>query len=492
MPPSHRSTPLLLALTMVASTACGGKETVTTVDNSEDTSHDVVIVGAGASGLYAAKKLVDLGWDVTIIEATERYGGRMLPLEDFADFTVELGGEYLVGGAEPTGPGDSCSHSCHLFEDIVALESDRLVPVWTGLLGGQDSLYELGATNEWDWTSEDSDLNQLWRFYNNIDDYEGDDVTVAEYLESDYGITEDHVAYPIYDAMVGAEYGTSITRMGMYSTAREWGNWQDSGNWGFWRSDFLSTLTELYFEPILDRVVYESPVVRIEYDGERPVAIDEHGIRHGGDAILVTVSVAVLRDEIIEFEPPLPEEKVLAFNTIGMGPSMKVVLRFSEAFWDVDRMFGLVVDGPTQMCWTPGLVRESATNNVLVCFTNGEKAEYMQSLGEEGILLAALTDLDEMFGEESDATPATTRFEEGVIQDWDTEPYIRGAYSFPAPGTYPTDGSSNMKLILAEPVDDMVFFGGEATSKYHPATVNGALEGGSRAAEEIDGVLSSM
>ena len=495
MPQLRILAPWLLPCLLLVAPGCRDEDeptpTVETGSSAQETTHDVVIVGAGVSGLYAARQLVDLGWDVTVIEATDRYGGRVLPLEGFGDFTIELGGEYIVGGGEPqgSGAGDTCSHGCHITREIDALDPERLTPVWAGKPAGQDGLYEMDSGNEWDWTSTDPDLRDLWRWYGDISQYDGPDVTVAEHLETEHGIGADHRAYFLYDIFVGGEYGTSITRMGMYSTAREWGNWQDTGNWGLATSDMLSTLTELYFEPVLDTVVYESPVVRVEYGGDRPAAIDSHGIRHEGDAVLVTVSVAVLRDEVIEFDPPLPAEKVAAIDTIGMGPSMKVVLRFSEPFWDTDRMFDLAVAGPTDLCWTPGLVKEGATNDVLVCFINGEHAETMQALGDDGTIARAPTDLDEMFTSPDDLTPATTRFEEGLVQDWGAEPYVRGAYSFPAPGTYPTDGGSNMKEVLAEPVDDRVFFGGEATSLYHPATVHGAMEGGSRAAREIDAVL---
>ncbi len=495
--------PLLLpspvVLLAAALVACNGGDTgttepTTTTEPTDDTAtvqttwHDVVIVGAGVSGLYAARKLVDEGYDVTVLEASSRHGGRLKPVA-FGDTTVETGGEYLTGGGPASGPGDACTHGCHLYEDIVALDEDRLTPVWAGLQAGQDGLYELDSGNEWDWTTRDADVASMWSWYGSINLYDGPEVTVAESLATDHGITADHRAYQLYDIFVGGEWGTNITRMGMYSTARQWGNWQGSGYWGFWRSDVLSTLTELYFEPVLDRVVTDTPVVQVSWGDEHPAAIDAHGVRHEASAVLVTVSVAVLQAELIDFEPGLPDDKVQAYTTIGMDPSMKILLRFEEPFWDTDRLFFLVVDGPTDLCWTPGKVREGATDDMLVCFINGDSAEAMQALGNDGAIQAALTDLDEMFGTADAPAPASGAYVEGLVQDWGAEPYVLGAYSYPAPGTWPEDGSANMRQVLAQPVGDQVFFGGEATSAYHPATIQGAMEGGSRAAREIQAVL---
>lgn len=75
-------------------------------------------------------------------------------------------------------------------------------------------------------------------------------------------------------------------------------------------------------------------------------------------------------------------------------------------------------------------------------------------------------------------------FDEAYVQDWGADPYVLGCYSYPAPGAYPVGGLP-MGEVLAQSVNNRLFFGGEATSRFHKATLHGALEGGSRAAREI-------
>jgi monoamine oxidase len=284
---------------------------------------------------------------------------------------------------------------------------------------------------------------------------------------------------------MGVEYGTSISRLGQFETATDWGQYEDTGLWGWWDSNVLDSLTELYFQPILDRIIYDSPIVRIEYDGARPAAIDAAGQRYEAEAIVVTVSVGVLKSEMIDFVPDLPAAKVAAYTTIGMDHCMKVIVRFDRAFWGT-KTFGLYQNGHTNTCWAQGLVRNNATNDTLVCMITGENAEFMDSLGsDDAIVRQVLSDLDDMFG----GTTASDAFEAAHVQNWGTEPYVRGCYSYPAPGTYPAGGGTSMGEVLAQPVANRVFFGGEAISRHHKATIQGALEGGKRAADEVDAVL---
>ena len=64
--------------------------------------------------------------------------------------------------------------------------------------------------------------------------------------------------------------------------------------------------------------------------------------------------------------------------------------------------------------------------------------------------------------------------------------HSKGCYSFPKPGSYPTDGGPSARQILAEPVGSVLYFAGEATHNAWSATVVGAMDSGLRAAGEID------
>jgi hypothetical protein len=193
----------------------------------------------------------------------------------------------------------------------------------------------------------------------------------------------------------------------------------------------------------------------------------------------VTVSVGVLKAEIIDFIPNLPSDKLNAISTIGMGNGMKISLRFSSQIWD-SKMMDVLSGGPSGNCWTPNQYQPNATDFVLTCFMMGRNSEVMEALPDDTARInQALADLDEAFG-----GSASTGFIEGVVQNWTAEPYVLGSYSYPAPGTRPTSGSTQ-RQILAQPVGTTLYFAGEASHNTAASTVPGALQSGQRAGGEV-------
>jgi hypothetical protein len=236
----------------------------------------------------------------------------------------------------------------------------------------------------------------------------------------------------------------------------------------------------LYFDQVLPYVTYNSPVTVVDTSGIKPVAIDGNGVYHYANAIIVTVSVGVLKAEIIDFIPDLPAAKLGAISTIGMGKGMKISLRFSSQIWE-NKMMVVLLDGPTGECWPPKVYQPSATDHVLTCFTMGKNAEAMSALPDDTARLnQALVDLDAALG-----GSASTAFIEGFVQDWTASPYVRGSYSFPAPGTRPIAGST-MREVLAQPVGTTLYFAGEATHNTAASTVPGAMQSGERAGGEVN------
>jgi hypothetical protein len=236
----------------------------------------------------------------------------------------------------------------------------------------------------------------------------------------------------------------------------------------------------LYFDQVLPFVTYNSPVTVVDTSGVKPVAIDDNGVYHYADAIIVTVSLGVLKAEIIDFIPDLPAAKLGAISTIGMGNGMKISLRFTSQLWD-NKLGYLLLDGPTGSCWQPKLYQPSVTDHVLTCFSMGKNSEVMEALPDDVARLnQALVDLDAAFG-----GAATPGFIEGFVMNWTASPYVRGSYSFPAPGTRPLAGLT-MRQVLAQPVESTLYFAGEATHNTMASTVPGAMQSGERAGGEVD------
>ena len=434
----------------------------------ETVSGSVIIVGAGAAGLYAAKVLKDAGINVTILEASGLHGGRIRPLYGFGDFVIEIGAEEVHGKGNTTGDPPS-----FLWSSINAYNPDLLIDD-----SAFKEFYALSSTTYGiDPPYWDAGLEQAWNFYLNIYTYAGDDILMSDYLFSEFGIDESDPYWPIYESWIGSEWGSSIKRFGMNSIAVSENLWLTGDKNYVLDESYLDLLDTLFFEPVLENIEYNKQVTSVDYSSGSVEVICADGSNYSADKILITVPLTILKGGEINFTPPLPVEKISAIETIGMGAGMKIVLKFSETFWNED-VFYFTFYGNASGGWSPLKPKTGATNNILTLFIMGERAEYLSSLGEAAID-DVLAELDLLFD-----GAATEKFTDSYIQDWYKEPFIKGAYSFPAPGTYESEIISK-RLDLAEPIDCKLFFAGEATNNNHPATVHGALESGARAALEI-------
>ena len=445
------------------------------------TDHDVVIVGAGAAGLYAAYTLDNLGYSVLVVEARHEHGGR-IDSHFLGDVRIEDGAEELYG-----------TTNNFLFNDIkneygngAQVRIFRETPT-------QDDLYVMdadgmgGGNTCWSASGDcdqDPDIVDFWDFYEatgNYDDHPTDEL-VSDFLENTWGVPSTSRGYHLYEAdSPGGEYGTTVEYLGLRSLSREWNTFSLSDTvYGLGPTGYRNALDTLYFNQVLPYVIYNSPVTVIDTSGVKPVAIDGNGVYHYADAIIVTVSVGVLKAGIIDFIPNLPTDKLDAISTIGMGNGMKISLRFSSQIWESKMMY-VILDGPTASCWPPDVYQTDTTSHVLTCFMMGRNSEVMEALPDDTARInQALADLDVPFNGNASAT-----FIEANVHNWTAEPYVLGSYSFPGPGTRPTTGPT-MREVLAQPVGTTLYFAGEATHNTAASTVPGALQSGERAGGEVD------
>ena len=363
------------------------------------TDHDVVIVGAGAAGLYAAYTLDNLGYSVLILEASNRHGGRVYS-DTLGDVGIEHGAEELYGTTNNFVFNDiknewGPSAQVKIFEDNA--QQDTLIVMDADGMGGENTCWsETGNCDA------DSDIVDYWDFYGDIGNHDNDatDQLVSDYLDTSWGVSSTSRGYHLYEAGTPAgEYGTTVELLGLRSLSREWNTWSLSGTlYGLAPTGYLDALGFLYFDQVTPFVSYNSPVTVVDTSGIKPVAIDDNGVYHYADAIIVTVSVGVLKAEIIDFIPDLPASKLNAISTIGMGNGMKISLRFSSQIWD-NKLMNVLADGPAGNCWTPNQYQSSATDHVLTCFMMGRNSEVMEALADDTARInQALVDLDAAFG----------------------------------------------------------------------------------------------
>jgi monoamine oxidase len=204
----------------------------------------------------------------------------------------------------------------------------------------------------------------------------------------------------------------------------------------------------------------------------------------------VTLPVGVLRhsgdETAVVFDPELPATKREALASIEMGHVVRVVLGFRTAFWERiqngryrDSAFFRCIGQPFAAYWTQLPVR----SDLIVAWAGGSKATALGGPPREELIGRALDGFGTLLGEQA---LAREEFEEGAMHDWGRDPCSRGAYS------YVTVGGGEARAALAAPLDNTLFFAGEATSHDgQGGTVNGALKTGERAAREAAAALGA-
>lgn len=472
--------------------------TTVPTEPAEVTAHDVVVVGAGSAGLYAAKTLLEEGYDVLIIEATDRIGGRVKSAT-LGDMRVELGAEehYLSAGDNPVWPaitgefGSSVYVSAYQGSDVYSMDNGTSTCWTTG-----------AALHPCDDDSDVTTMYDFWGWYWKPNQHQDPTTSVADDVADEYGVDSSHRAYHLYDAgIAGGSYATNLDKLGASSLALQDFGWDLSesirviGDKDLGYSDALETV---WWDSVIAQsdVLLGSPVVEIDTQGDDVVVSDANGHVHLARQVIVTVSVGVLQSEMIDFKPDLPPSTVAAYNGIGIDMGMKVPLRFDSAWWETEgvQMAWLVTEGLAGACWAPSDYKTSSTSHILMCYPMGDNGAALNDIaadagggaaGDEAIMDAILADLDATFPQAPGGASAS--FMEGLVQNWGTEPYTLGVYSYPKTETY-LSGSDSKRKDLQEPVaDNRIFFAGEASHHTHAATVVGALHEGERAAIEVHG-----
>jgi monoamine oxidase len=405
----------------------------------------VVIVGAGFSGLAAARRLADAGVRVTVLEARDRIGGRT-QTDTSLGVPIDIGASWIHGtennpltklaqdvGAK-TVPTD--------FEDFILVENHQKVDP------------QAAAASAADWRRIIEKLDEL------SDDARSGE-SVADGLVGVANLDDPLVAWNVTSRIAG-EYAADPDQMSL--------RWLGSEE-QFKGPDVILpggyTQLSQHLAKGLD-IRPRTEVTRISHGGEQ-VRLDTSQGTVTADRVIVTVPLGVLKAGAIAFDPPLPEAKRHAIEKLGFGLLNKVVVAFDKPFWpESTPMIGLVGNNQPVTDLVNGLV--FAGKPLLVGLRGGQAAWSRESLSDQEAVAELITAID---------APTPTG---SIVTRWGTDQYARGSYSFIAVGSSPDDMHA-----LGEPVGGRLLFAGEATNPEWFGTVHGAYLSGQREADRILG-----
>jgi monoamine oxidase len=433
------------------------EETELMPNQSTSTSADVLVLGAGIAGLAAARTLTDKGLSVIVLEARDRVGGRMwtdsslgLPLDLGASWIHGVNGNPITKLAKQfevkTVPTDD-ENGIGFAADGSALPDDE----FTRMEALFEDIYEEVADMQED-TDEDMSLQQAF------------DAVIAS-----RNLSEADLRRLNYYAYLGTalEYGADMKDLSLW----EWDQDEEFGGeevifpGGYNQiTDGLANGLDIHLGTVVNTVRYGSDGVEVETSVGSFVA----------DKAVVTFPLGVLKQASVKFDPPLPESKQSAIQRLGMGVLNKVYLKFSETFWDED-VETISYMGDELGEWSDWLSFVPFTGEpVLMAFHGGDKGFALEDLSDDEIVAGAMRTLRVMFGDDIPEPDGV------LITRWGKDPFSFGAYSH-----IPPFASGGDYDALAEPVEDVLFFAGEATSREYPSTVHGAYLSGLRAAEDM-------
>ena len=222
-------------------------------------------------------------------------------------------------------------------------------------------------------------------------------------------------------------------------------------------------------------VELRTPVESIDWGGPALRVTTTKGTVEA-QAVVVTASTDVLAAGLIAFDPPLPLWKQEAFAAVPLGRANKVGLRLDErALIDVSEHNAAVAIGNGHMI---GLRLRPFGGNLVDGYIAGPISTELEAAGEAAMIETVTAALVGLLGSEVRGQIGAT-----VVSCWESEPYIRGAYAAALPG------QAHRRGDLGLPIDDKLFFAGEATSPEFFTTCHGAWESGVTAARAVASTL---
>jgi len=426
---------------------------------------DVVVVGAGAAGLAAARALAERSVRVIVLEGRDHVGGRVM-WQSIGSVAVpaELGAEFIHGPAPetsallreagltkvPTGgtawmwssdgglrPADEDFRSGDIFEGVRSLAEDESVEAYLSRFEHDPRMRA-----------------QAQRARVFVEGFEAADPALAS-------------ARAIADELRTGVDSTSSRPVGSYAPLFE-----------YLAAQCIRGGVDLRLSTTVERIAWEPGAVTIDARGESGIACTLRA-----RCAIITVPVGVLRqrgDAVpLSFSPPLPAEKQAALHGLEMGHAVRVALAFRTPFWEQvdggryrDAGFFQREAGTFNVFWTQMPLRI----RTIVAWAGGPRATALDGTSAQERIDRARDEFVAMFGQRD---LVGREYEAGTTHDWSSDPFACGAYS------YVVTGAGGARTALGSPVGETLFFAGEATSTDgQGGTAGGAFETGMRAAAE--------
>jgi monoamine oxidase len=441
---------------------------------------DVVVVGAGLAGLSAARRLVDAGTEVVVLEARDRVGGRTLTLPAADGTPIDHGGQWIgptqhrmAALAERVGVTTypTWERGLHTeFRDGRARRFDGQLP------DGDDPVTAVAmgqAIRELDAMATLVPLEAPWTAANAL---AWDSQTVETWLQA--RVSSERARVWLRAAIRGtlAAEARDLSLLHTLFVIRSAGGIAPllATAGGAQERRFhqgAQTVSIRLAESLGGRVVLGAPAQVVRH-GEGGVVVEAQGRTVAAGRAILAVPPAVAGR--IGYRPAMPGWRNQLTQRVPMGSVIKVHAIYDEPFWRGEGLSGFVVSdsGPVRVVYDNS--PEDGSPGVLVGFIEGEQARAWARRDRADRRAGILACLTDYFGERAG------RPRELLERSWADEEYSGGCYA----GYFPPGVWTSFGQALREPIGP-IHWAGTETATVWASYMEGAVQSGERAADEV-------
>ena len=444
----------------------------------------VVVIGAGMAGLVAAFELARQGHDPLILEAQNRVGGRVYTLRAFAP------GLYAEAGAmRIPRVHDLTLRYCDLFglslrpfmmgnpKGLVHIAGRRMTAEEArqqpDQLPFQVAEHERGRSIDEMWEEATRDLRELldregaagWeQIVSQYDQY-----SLREFLVLK-GFSEGAIEMYGVINFVESDMNNAVVEELREDLGRSFEDMQEIVGG-------TDLLPRAFYDQLQDRIRFGAEVFAIDQDAD---SVTVHFKTESGryseraDYAICAIPFSVLRQ--VEQLTPFSHQKQRAIRQLNYSASTKILFQVRERVWEAaDGIYGgaTVTDLPIRRINYPTPDPTTSRGILLASYTWSQDALRWGAMDEETRLEEALDDVDRIHPGIRDV------YEVGASHAWYNDRYANGAFALFAP-----EQQTQLQADIVRP-EGRIYFAGEHCSLYH-AWIQGALESGIRAAQEIN------
>ncbi|MEL6384578.1 MAG: flavin monoamine oxidase family protein [Cyanobacteria bacterium J06626_18] len=445
-------------------------------------SGHVIVVGAGLAGLVAAYELQKVGWRITVLEARDRVGGRVMTVR--SPFTAgqhaEAGGEYI----------DSLRVHSQMHRYVrefgLRLEPVNRTPATEGMYYMQGQRFPLSnqgieeALGARIWQDEDRFWKQLEALAQSITDLdhpeqapdaaELDQIVLSRWIEQ---LSQAPAAQVLTKQYLRGEYDDPewLSLFFLVQQAALYNQVPDHRLEMYRIRGGNAQLPKAIAQSLVSPVLLNAPVTEIKQTALGVQVTHEQG-KVTGDFVVLATPLPPLRT--VRFDPALSPDLQRAIAELNYGSHVKVIGQFRDRFWQ--QAPGMAVPAITDL--PLGFVSEATTNQpgrpgILTAYVSGKYGRQLGAMDERDRLATALTQLEELY------PGAKQHLKTAISYVWAQDPWVGGSYSAYGPGQI-----TKLWPALRRPYG-RILFAGEHTDAYI-GYMEGAVRSGQRAASLLN------